>query len=91
MYDKKVNFINEENKNSTVIIMDEVISVRISRKLKHDMKNIPIDWSQEIRDMLQQRVTIEKRKRAAEKMDELLEDVKPGFDSGKALREDRDR
>ncbi len=67
-----------------------VISIRISATLKKEMEKYDVNWSEVIRQMIQGRIEIERRKRAAEAVDEVRKRIKPGFDSVKAIREDRD-
>ena len=67
-----------------------VISIRVPATLKKEMEKYDVNWSEVIRQMIQEQIEIERRKRAAEAVDEVRKCIKPGFNSVKAIREDRD-
>ncbi|AMM53282.1 type II toxin-antitoxin system VapB family antitoxin [Pyrococcus kukulkanii] len=70
-----------------------VLSIRIPDDLKEKMKEFDINWSEEIRKFIKERIEYEERKRTLEKALELLKNtpgsVERGF-SARAVREDRD-
>jgi hypothetical protein len=43
--------------------MSEVISIRIPRKLREEMKEIDVDWASIVRKTVEEKVREEKRKR----------------------------
>lgn len=67
-----------------------VISIRVPTAVKREMEEYDVNWSEVIRQMIQEKIKIERRKRAAEAIDAVRKRIKPGFDSVKAIREDRD-
>jgi len=70
----------------------EVISFRIPRDLKKAMKEIEINWSDEIRRFIEAKIREYKRKRVLEEIDALLSGL-PRVERGVAasyVREDRD-
>ncbi|MEM1717849.1 MAG: antitoxin [Thermosphaera sp.] len=68
----------------------ETFSVRIPKKLKEDMKKLPVNWQEEVRSFIECRVRAEKARL-------LVEGVKPLRDrtkrvgSAELIREDRSR
>ena len=73
-----------------MVIKLAVISIRVPATLKKEMEKYDVNWSEVIRQMIQEQIEIERRKKAAEAVDEVRKRIKPGFDSVKAIREDRD-
>ena len=67
-----------------------VISVRVPAEVKREMERCDVNWSEMIRQMIREKIEMERRKRAAETIDIVRKRIKPGFDSVKAIREDRD-
>ncbi len=67
-----------------------VISVRVPEELRKEMKNYGIDWNEELRLLISERIKSERRKRAVQRLDKIRRKVKPGFNSVKSIREDRD-
>lgn len=67
-----------------------IISVRVPAAVKREMERHDVNWSEVIRQMIQERIKVERRKRAAESIDAVRVRIRPGFDSVKAIREDRD-
>jgi len=66
--------------------------VRIPKELKRMMKEVNINWSEEIRKFIEKRVREYKRLRTLEEIDSLLSDI-PEAEVGTAkdyVREDRD-
>ncbi|ALV61793.1 hypothetical protein ADU37_CDS00940 [Thermococcus sp. 2319x1] len=69
-----------------------VITVRIPDEIKAKMKGISINWSEEIRRFIIQRIEEEERRKNLQKALEILKgkkSVERGF-SAKSVREDRD-
>ena len=70
----------------------EVVSFRIPKELKKAMKEIEINWSEEIRKFIEAKVREYKRRKALEEMDAMLASL-PKVKKGTAVsyvREDRD-
>lgn len=70
----------------------EVISFRIPKELKKSIKELEINWSEEVRRFIEDKVKEYKRKRALEEIDSMLKNVPPS-EKGTAsryVREDRD-
>ena len=70
----------------------DVISVRVPKELKRLMKQIDINWSEEIRRFIERKVKEYRRLKALEEIDSLLSDV-PTAKAGTAksyVRDDRD-
>ncbi len=53
----------------------DVISVRVPRELKKMMKEIDINWSEEIRKFIEKRIREYKRLKALEEIDTMLSDI----------------
>ena len=69
-----------------------VVSVRVPRELRREMKKYDISWSEEIREFIKKRIEEEEKKRALQEVIELVESL-PGVPKGtakKLVREDRD-
>ena len=72
--------------------MSVVISVRIPKRLKKEMDELDVVWSEEIRKFLEKRVKELKKRKKLEEVKSVLEDVPeaPKGTTAKYLREDRD-
>jgi hypothetical protein len=69
-----------------------VITIRIPRELREEMKKLNINWSEEIRKFIARRIDEEVRKRRIKEAISMLKEtgsVERGF-AEKAVREDRD-
>jgi predicted DNA-binding protein len=51
------------------------ITIKIEKEIKEKMKEIKINWSEYIREVIRRRIELEERKKVAEK---LLKDLKAG-------------
>jgi len=74
------------------VVFVSVISVRVPRELKEEMRKLNINWSEEIRKFIARRIDEELRKRRIEEALAMLRgtgSVERGF-AEKAVREDRD-
>ena len=70
----------------------DVISFRLPKELKENMKEIDINWSKEMRKFIERTVRDYKKEQSIKKIDSMLE-ILPGTDKGMAskyVREDRD-
>lgn len=71
--------------------MSDVISIRISKKLKQELEELGIDYADKVRQYLEELVMRERRRRALEKIDMLKKEVKGGSPFYEDVREDRDK
>ncbi len=70
----------------------EVVSFRIPRELRERMREVDVNWSEEIRRFIEAKVREHARKRALEEIDSMLEGL-PAAERGTAaryVREDRE-
>ena len=70
----------------------EVISFRIPKELKKSMKEVEVNWSEEIRKFIEEKVREHRRMKALEEIDSMLAGL-PGArrsTARKYVREDRD-
>jgi len=58
--------------------MSEVISVRVSKKLKQELEELGIDYVNKVRHYLEELVMRERRIRALEKIDKLKKEIEGG-------------
>ena len=70
--------------------MSEVISVRVSKKLKQELEELGIDYAEKVRQYLEELVMMEKRKRALKEADELAKRLISSRPVWMEIREDRD-
>jgi hypothetical protein len=55
----------------------DVITVKIPKTMKKDMKKIELNWSQYIRECLQDKIDEQKKREAFEKLDQIRKRSKP--------------
>jgi len=68
----------------------EVISIRVSKELKEEMRRLDLDWANYLRDVIEQKIKQEKIRQACQRMDEMRKKtVGVKFDSVKVVREAR--
>ncbi|HEC77292.1 MAG TPA: hypothetical protein ENI33_08585 [Thermoplasmatales archaeon] len=70
----------------------DVVSFRLPKKMKEDMKKVDINWSEEIRKFIERTVRAYKKGQSIKKIDSLLK-ILPEANKGTAskyVREDRD-
>jgi len=70
----------------------EVVSFRIPKDLKESMKDLKINWSEEVRRFIEAKIREYRRRKALEGIDHMLRNIK-GPEKGTAeryVREDRD-
>jgi|GEM_PF-1916645 post-segregation antitoxin (ccd killing protein) len=68
---------------------DELVTIRVPKDLKRRMRMSKLNWSQELRTAIEQKLAADHRKRAARELDAILVSIKPGFESGRAIKETR--
>jgi hypothetical protein len=67
------------------------LSIRVPEETKKKMKEVDIDWSDYIRNAIEEKLRETRRKNAAESMDRIRGKTKRGgFDSTRSIRADRD-
>ena len=73
--------------------MSVVIGVRIPKELKEELTRLGINYSEEVRRFLEERVKIEKRRRAFRRIMKLREEIGrvEGNRAVEFVREDRER
>jgi predicted DNA-binding protein len=70
----------------------KIVAIRVPEETKKKMKEVPEDWSDYLRKVIEERVNMEERKRLLREIRELLKDV-PKARKGtaaKIIREIRD-
>jgi hypothetical protein len=71
--------------------MSETFSVRIPRELKEKIEANPVDWSQEVRNFLDERVKQLELLKTLKELDSQPDRRKTKTDSTQLIREDRER
>jgi hypothetical protein len=71
--------------------MSETFSVRIPRELKEKIEANPADWSQEVRNFLDERVKQLELLKTLKELDSQPDRRKTKTDSTQLIREDRER
>jgi len=71
--------------------MSSTFTVRIPRELKEKMKKLPVEWSEEVRSFIEERVKQLELIRAIEDGELRADRRKLRIDSTKLIREDRER
>jgi hypothetical protein len=68
----------------------EVVSIRVPKDLKDEMRKLDLDWADYLRGAIEEKLKTERVKRACTMMDELREKTRGvKFDSVKVIREAR--
>jgi len=65
--------------------------VRIPRELKEKMKKLPVEWSEEVRRFIEEKVKRLELMGAIEEIELRVEKRRLRVDSAKLIREDRER
>ncbi|HKW04511.1 MAG TPA: hypothetical protein VJN71_04350 [Nitrososphaerales archaeon] len=68
---------------------DELITIRVPKNLKKRMKSSKVNWSNELRGAIENKLAADDRKQAVRELERILVSVKPGFDSTRAIKEIR--
>ena len=68
---------------------ESLVTIRVSKEMKERMKKAGVNWSEELRRMIEENLAKTERKRAGIELEALLASVKPGFDSTRAIKEAR--
>ncbi len=68
---------------------ESLVTIRVSKETKERMKKTEVNWSEELRRVIEERLAQKDRKKGREELDQLLASVRPGFDTTVAIKEDR--
>ncbi len=69
-----------------------VVSIRIPKKLKEEMKKVNVNWSKYLRSVIEEKIRQIKMEEASRKIDEIRNKTAMGvFNAAKSIREDRDK
>lgn len=70
----------------------KTVAFRIPEAIKEKMKLVPEDWSEYLRQAVEERIMREERKKIAQELEEIFVDMpkSPKWTSAKSVREDRD-
>jgi len=71
----------------------EVITVKVPKELKKNMKQVNVNWSEYIRQCIQKKIDQQKMQAASDKLDEIRKRTKPTTTEEIVswIREDRER
>ncbi len=70
---------------------EALVTLRVPKKLKEQMKKSKINWSEELRMTIRSRLEADRKRKAEEVLEKLLTGIKPGFNSLDAIKEARRR
>jgi len=68
---------------------EALVTLRVPKELKERMRKSNINWSEELRRTIRSKLDADRKRRAERELEELLVDIKPGFDSLEAIKEAR--
>ncbi len=68
---------------------EALVTLRVPKELKEKMKRSKVNWSEELRKTIKAKLESDSKKNANEELEGLLADIKPGFNSLKAIKEAR--
>lgn len=68
---------------------ESLVTIRVSREMKERMKKAGINWSEELRGVIETRLSKDQREKAREELEGLLVYVKPGFETMPTIKEAR--
>ena len=71
--------------------MSSTFTVRIPRELKEKMKKLPVEWSEEVRRFIEEKVKRLELMGTIEEIELRVEKRRLRVDSAKLIREDRER
>lgn len=69
---------------------DSMITIRVPKGMKERMRRADINWSEELRHLIESKLEEGQRRKANEELEYILRNMKPGFDSVRAIREARE-
>jgi hypothetical protein len=77
-----------------MLFMSDVIAIRVPKKLKDELQELKLDYSEDVRECLERKVKVEKLKRVMREVDAFRNELgkKTGItvSSADIIREDRD-
>ncbi|MHA1596079.1 MAG: type II toxin-antitoxin system VapB family antitoxin [Candidatus Asgardarchaeia archaeon] len=69
-----------------------VVSIRVPKKLKEEMKKVNINWSKYLRSIIEEKIRQIRMEEASRKIDEIRNKTIMGvFNAARSIREDRDK
>jgi hypothetical protein len=68
---------------------ESLVTIRVPSEMKERMKKAGLNWSEELRKVIEERLSENQRKEARTELELLLGSVKPGFDSSHQIKEAR--
>jgi len=69
-----------------------VVSIRVPKKLKEEMKKVNVNWSKYLRSVIEEKIRQIKMGEASRRIDEIRNKTAMGvFSAAKSIREDRDK
>lgn len=68
-----------------------LVTIRVSRDMKERMSKAGVNWSEELRRVIEEKLAEDRRGKADAELDRLLSSVRPGFDAAHAIKEGRRR
>ncbi|MHA1505996.1 MAG: type II toxin-antitoxin system VapB family antitoxin [Candidatus Asgardarchaeia archaeon] len=69
-----------------------VVSIRVPKKLKEEMKKVNINWSKYLRSVIEEKIRRIRMEEASRKIDEIRNKTIMGvFNAARSIREDRDK
>ncbi|RLI76577.1 hypothetical protein DRP04_12520 [Archaeoglobales archaeon] len=57
---------------------DAIISIRIPENLKKEMESVDINWSEFVRNAIEEKIRLEKLRRISKEIDSIKEQIKKG-------------
>ncbi len=69
---------------------ESMITIRVPREMKVRMRRAGVNWSEELRRVIETKLEDDRRRRADAELGTLVSRMKPGFDSAMAIREARE-
>lgn len=68
---------------------EALVTIRVSKEIKEQMKKAGLNWSEELRKVIEEKLAKDQKKKAREELEGFLVSVKPGFDSSHVIKEAR--
>lgn len=69
---------------------ESMITIRVPKEMREKMRRAGINWSEELRHAIESKLDEGQRRKANEELELIMRNVKPGFDSTRAIREARE-
>lgn len=68
---------------------ESLVTIRVPKEMKEQMKKAGINWSEELRQVIVEKLSKNQKDKAREELEAVLTSVRPGFDSARAIKEAR--